>query len=185
MFSSLFSLYISFHSCYFFLLLSLWLFTCHFSWSVRVPSTKLDKKNIFIIKDTQIDLAVSDIFLYRLTNLLSVTFFHIFLVQTYCLHSNLLLLLFYQFINYYLKGQNIRRIGSSQETDFFTFSQKLLIGYLGQVSNLIIGPQGQKIGPIGLEPPARARIKRKATVNIQRNPSPEFIRLDPKNTVTH
>ena len=46
---------------------------------------------------------------------------------------------------------------------FLVFLQ-LLIVYVRQM--LMIAPQGQAIGPAGLELPARARNRRKATVKI-------------------
>ena len=38
----------------------------------------------------------------------------------------------------------------------------------------MIAPLGEEIGPTGLEPPAVARNRRKATVNIRRNPLLRF-----------
>ena len=46
---------------------------------------------------------------------------------------------------------------------------------------LMIAPQGQKVGPAGLEPPAGVRKRRKVTVRKRRNTAPEFKALDPKN----
>ena len=43
----------------------------------------------------------------------------------------------------------------------------------------MIAPQGKKVGPEGLEPPAGARKRRKATLKKQRNPAPGFNTLDP------
>ncbi len=44
---------------------------------------------------------------------------------------------------------------------------------------LMIGPQGQKVCPAGLEPPAVVRKRRKATVKQRRNTAPGFKALDP------
>ena len=42
----------------------------------------------------------------------------------------------------------------------------------------MIAPQGETIGPAGLEPPAGARNRRKASVKKRRHPAPGFKALD-------
>ncbi len=44
----------------------------------------------------------------------------------------------------------------------------------------MIAPQGKKIDPAGLGPPAEARNRRKATVTKRRNTAPGFYTPDPK-----
>ena len=44
---------------------------------------------------------------------------------------------------------------------------------------LMIGPQGCKVGPAGLKPPAGVRKRRKANVKKRRNTAPWFKALDP------
>ena len=73
---------------------------------------------------------------------------------------------------------NIKTMGivlsttSLHKERFFVFLKWLFIGYfrLGQVILCqVIAPQGQVIGPAGLEPPAGARNRRKATVKNTKN----------------
>ena len=42
----------------------------------------------------------------------------------------------------------------------------------------------RNFGPAGLEPPAGARNRRKASVNKRRNPAPGFNTLDPKEVLS-
>ena len=44
----------------------------------------------------------------------------------------------------------------------------------------MIAPQGKKVAPSGLKPPAGARKRRKASVTKRRNTTPGFNTPDPK-----
>ncbi len=44
----------------------------------------------------------------------------------------------------------------------------------------MIAAQGYKVGPEGLEPPAGAKKRRKASLKKRRNTAPGFKELDPK-----
>ena len=61
---------------------------------------------------------------------------------------------------------------NDEGSGFFVLSHLWMRGYfmLGQVKQgLMSAPQGQKISPAGLEPPAGARNRRKPTMKMRRN----------------